>query len=200
MTENISILTVSSTESNVIDTVNDTTPSFEKNIASEDDDNEDDAKFYLYNSLDEYTEDVTIYIAGFVARKFIKKVRCSICQTLVLSEKENFYQSLIITKDTGGLTYPAEGVVAVVQQCEKIFRYCKTFSLTEFTNRLWETKNYYALFDSQDKDHDANHVYLLVKIIIKFYMDTRLKYEAKMITSNVSKRNYFKKIVLFDNK
>lgn len=40
----------------------------------------------------------------------------------------------------------------------------------------------YDTFDSQNKDHEYNHLHLLIRIIIKFYVDLRCKYDAKKPT------------------
>lgn len=53
-------------------------------------------------------------------------------------------------------------------------------------------------FDSNNPEHAQNHAHLLIKIIIKYYIDLRCKHESK--ETNMSQRNYLKKVVLFQNK
>ncbi|RVE40253.1 hypothetical protein evm_015097 [Chilo suppressalis] len=56
----------------------------------------------------------------------------------------------------------------------------------------------YSIFDSNNPDHDINHVHLLIKVVITFYFDLRCKHQRK--ETIVSQRNFLKKLALFQNK
>lgn len=55
------------------------------------------------------------------------------------------------------------------------------------------------LLTSASCEHDANYQFLLIKSVIKTYLDIRFRYFGKTSTEKISLRNYLNKIVLFRN-
>lgn len=200
-TDHISILSTPSTSN--VQKINCTTPRF--NYYNDcDADSKYSEQFIneiLNRPLDDFACHVIVYIAGFIARKILRSVKCSLCQLLVIGDKEDFLFSLINAKDRGGLTYPSEGVIKIIERCEKYFKVADNVTANYIT-KSWEYYDYLNLFHpgSGDDEHDAEHVYLIVKVIISYYVNLRNKHIAKEMESKVSKRNLFKKIILFENK
>ena len=56
--------------------------------------------------MSEFSEQVVIYIAGFVTRKLQNTVKCETCVCALRGDKDNFLFSLITQKNRGGLCYP----------------------------------------------------------------------------------------------
>lgn len=195
------ILNVSSSKK-VVDIVNENTPSFEKKLMDLHNLNEEHIDCFLKNiisnPLDVYTHHVTTYISGFIARKIIKVINCYKCQMLMIGDKENFFKSLINKKDRGGLIYPSNGLIKIIQLCEKFLKIFKgNVNYSSLITYIADSSNYYSELKTND-EHDFNHLHLLVSVIIKYYIDLRKKHDAKQ--SNLSDRNYLKKIILFKNK
>lgn len=173
---------------------------------------EDDSDLYeelldcMYSNLSGYTESVLTYIAGFVARKLSRSLKCETCNKLLFRVSELFKSSLITLKSRGGLVYPSKDVVNILKNVEKILKGVLHVKDREENYYLYVFKffmDYYAepnnLFDSGDCEHDTNHKYLLIKSVIEVYMNLRYKYYGKKSTERISHRSYLNKIVLFRN-
>lgn len=65
----------------------------------------------------------------------------------------------------------------------------------KFLLDLFDTRNIFVF----DPEHDTNHKSLLIKSVIKCYLDLRYRYYGKKITERITLRNYLNKTVLFRN-
>ena len=64
------------------------------------------------------------YIAGCIVRPLYLANDCSVCCTAMISKDETKgHLSLIALRDNGGLIYPSDDIVKIVQVCEKYFKY-----------------------------------------------------------------------------
>ena len=78
----------------------------------------------LLPTLLQYVQNVISYIAGFVVRHLLQKLKCSECRHLLV-DAENVSAptcSFLKLKNNRGLVVPSAGVVRVVQLCEQHFR------------------------------------------------------------------------------
>jgi len=83
---------------------------------------------------DIFVDTVITYISGFIMRTIIKKEKCTFCYTFLKESKNRVSCPLINTKQLGGLIYPIQDIVWIVNfanrhvklhnlkgQCQKIF-------------------------------------------------------------------------------
>lgn len=105
-----------------------------------------------------------------------------------------------------GLVYASYGVQDIVKKVEKLIKpilndktipenyYLYVFKfLTEFYN----TENLFCL--RSDPEHNSNHRLLLIKSVIKTYLDLRFRYHGTKINDAVSHRSFLTKLILFRN-
>lgn len=198
-TDHISILNIPSSSN--VQVINCTTPRFNFNSTADGDciHAEDFINNLLSRPLDDFSGHVCIYIAGYLARKIVKTVKCCLCQVLVIGDKQDFLFSIINVKDRGGLTYPSQGLIKIIKNCKKVYKVAENITANFLVNS-WEHTDYNQIFypGSGDSDHDAEHLFLLVKVIINYYVNLRNKHIARE-KKDLSKRNLFKKMVLFHN-
>ena len=72
----------------------------------------------------QYKSAVITYIAGFVVKMVMRTVKCPVCVTALLAEREDLASStysLISHKTRGGLIYPSPSVVRLCRMAEKQF-------------------------------------------------------------------------------
>jgi len=94
---------------------------FNDNTGAENIDHDHDY-FFTNTTLSQYSEEVIIYIAGFVSRKLGNTLACEFCVGVLFGQKKNLMASLIKVKDRGGLAYPSDDVIKICTVCEKFFR------------------------------------------------------------------------------
>ena len=76
----------------------------------------------LLPTLSKYVEDVSAYIAGFVVRKLLPKVKCDECRSLLVDTGNTDSSALICVKNNGGLVIPSAAVVRTVHVAERKLR------------------------------------------------------------------------------
>jgi len=76
----------------------------------------------LLPTLSKYVEDVSTYIAGFVVRKLLPKVKCDECRSLLVDTGNTDSSALICVKKNGGLVIPSAAVVRTVHVAERKLR------------------------------------------------------------------------------
>ena len=91
-------------------------------VTQESDVNFEHNYFFTQESLTNFCEEVVIYIAGFVAFKLAKSLKCEICISCLFGIKENLLGSFVDFKSKGGLSYPSDDVIAICVQSEKTYR------------------------------------------------------------------------------
>ena len=82
-----------------------------------------------------YKENVLYYIAGFITRRMLSTITCSVCATAIQRQNvqaltEHNYHSIIAAdycklterKNNGGLKFASFGIFKIVQMCEKLFQ------------------------------------------------------------------------------
>lgn len=79
---------------------------------------------YIMNSniISECSQQIVVYIAGFVVFKLQKTIKCEQCIVALQGNKENFLNSLISKKNRGGLSYPSKDVIKICTIAEHFLR------------------------------------------------------------------------------
>jgi len=140
-----------------------------------------------FSALSEFVEDVCAYISGFIVRRLLPKVRCSDCRALLTGKAETPDCALIRLKDNGGLIKPSHGVIAIVQRIEMQIRVLmSTDAPAHSISRLGLKLETGVLGDIEPvklfghsrhvletADAIDNHVFLLVRKIVRAYFDLR---------------------------
>lgn len=125
------------------------------------------------------------YIAGYVARKCVMKMKCEHCMQLLTSSTNNDkleLARLTLHKDKGGLLYPHGVLFRFVRTLENLFTEC--FSKTRLhaesmLDILTLVKARCTLSVGCSK-----HAALLTKEVISFYITTRLHFFVKGLNSD----------------
>ena len=75
-------------------------------------------------SNSENKENILGYIGGYIVRKLVKHLDCRECCDAMLSNNSTKHRflSLVALKDRGGLVYPSDGILKVVNMAERIFK------------------------------------------------------------------------------
>ncbi|KAF0709424.1 THAP-type domain-containing protein [Aphis craccivora] len=119
--EDISILNCSSVSNNLINIINDTNVTLNRDIELEPEKyNIEDHGFHL--PLSSFSKEVTIYIASFISHKLASKIKCDICVNSLFGIREDFLMSLIDLKNRGGLSYPSNDIIKICILTEKIIK------------------------------------------------------------------------------
>lgn len=157
----------------------------------------------LNNNVSKYTENVVTYIAGFVARKLSRNIKCITCASMLFGDIKA--KSLISLKSRGGLVYLSKDIEENCRKTEQILKFnfkkanFEKYYLYVFSFLIDNYEDSNKSFETDCNDHDASHKYLLIKSVIKTYIDIRYKYFGKKCTEKLSFRNYLNKIVIFRN-
>jgi len=102
-------------------------------------------------TLSNFSNEIIIYIAGFVVHKFTSTLHCDVClKSLCNADKDSFLNSLIALKNRGGkrggLIYPSEDVILICLHTEKVLRsenyHNKAINMLEIQTRVL---NYFCL-------------------------------------------------------
>lgn len=165
----------------------------------------------LNNSSSEYICQIVGYIAGFVVRHLLKKIKCEICKDFTLARNKLWFHKLIDLKDFGGLCYASEDVYTVCSKTEEIIRREQRINGQKNTTKAYLCSlvlkrvfhlNIFSSIDIHSRQQPAlfNHKISLIKAIIEKFIDVRLHYIAKKTTEGLksnSKRQLFNKLNLF---
>ncbi|GFS18023.1 THAP domain-containing protein 9 [Elysia marginata] len=209
--ESVRVLTVSSSGTKLHDEV----PSVQVINASDDrsrlrdvDDSQFEDEEFLYTPchthLSMCSEKIVVYIAGFVAFRLKKTLKCEICICALFADVISKAHLLIILYSRGGLTVPSKGVIDICLVGEKYFRR-NVLSNTETSETLSNVKCHKIVisvlksflnkpvFDSI-KEHMAdhatvnNHLVLLIKAVAEKYLQVRYHYAGKHYTANLQRK------------
>lgn len=164
------------------------------NVMPQDDDFDADdiAELDILNKtspVDPFTDNIVSYIAGFIVRRLIPSVKCSICRSRLLSTSDPRhlfpcrYFDLINIKDRGGLVRPSKAVIKTCMNSERVIR---QYSKREMASsklaariRLTVIENGVAFPDDHDSGLDS-HATQLTKSIIDAYLKVKLHHLSKL--------------------
>ena len=166
--------------------------------------------------LSEYKTAAISYISGYVAKSVQQKILCDDCRTALGSQDNTAPSSEFLKlKDSGKLFKPASSVVNICNESEKCFERMLAKNAGKLPHGkgipeaiatvVLGTLKVSSLFTELD-DHmfdwtvDDNHVYKLIKKIVKCYCKVRLYHLGKETTADLSGekiRKKLNKLVLF---
>lgn len=138
------------------------------------------------------------YIAGWVVRKVLDRLGCDECREAIVARPSRSFRSdlnLLRLKNNGGLVVPSEGVVEVIKTAEKCLRgrpqrrrdvgkIQREATLESFQLLvLRRLSNVLDLFPDSTHFSDANscvdnHLFSLIKLLIKKYFTIRQQHYA----------------------
>lgn len=174
-------------------------------------DNLDDEYIETIMSLSPFVENVVVYISGYVMKKVLPKINCTICKNYLLTVNYNEQPlGLLNKKNRGKLIVPHQDVTFVCLQAEKIFRSFKEqihrrkvvehLKLKVLENTSSTFSSTQILKHLQTQDILDNHKIQLVKLFIDMYFKIRLTYECKIKSRKPSRvRQKLTKYILFQN-
>ena len=161
-------------------------------------------------------DNATGYIAGWIVRKVLPKLKCDICRecmlTVAIPKQQLQSYQLIRLKNNGGLVIPSTGVVAIVQLAEKTIQRLMNIhsvkKLCSFPRVLMLVREMVGDQDVLnlsthiiDTQHGIdNHYTTLMSVIVEAYYNLRQHHIAKMFhvkKQAASIRQKFNKLVLF---
>lgn len=155
-------------------------------------------------NMTEYTKDVVVYIAGFVSRRVRDKVKCDICVSALFTDNvEHIVNSgrFINRKNNGGLVFPSRSVVKLCMETERAVRQHITIHekppsgkcglllqqavLTQVSNTELFDDIHTHMFENVFPE---NHLILLMKYVIKYYINIRCHHVASEFTNSLHKK------------
>jgi len=170
--------------------------------------------------LSTFTENVVVYIAGYVVRSLLKKIKCETCQ-LALQSTDLFEDTfrndfaLVCQKDRGGLIRPSSDVVAVCKSAERCVRdytascqkpicaerFVSSHMCTKVMSHFIGTSVFSSLSDhALEMEPVDNHQVQLIRLVAQCYIQLRLHHQCRTYTRLVQGancRSVLNKTVLF---
>jgi hypothetical protein len=133
--------------------------------------------FLTPDNLSLFSQEIVIYIAGFIAFKLSKSIKCEHCVGVLFGDKANLVPSFIDFKNRGGLHYPSKDLIDICIKCEKLY---KNHLLNQNNIKVAKQKILIeiAKFFITKKSIFNNHVhsYILIKAIANCFLNIRFKY------------------------
>ena len=167
--------------------------------------------------LSYYVANICSYIAGYVIHILMPKLKCSDCQELLVTDdvSDSNYSFLKI-KNNGGLVAPSKEVIIIVKLAEQNIRQLLPSSKglqnlsrigKQLEHLVFQNINFKNLFAYSDHFFDStdgidNHVFSLVRQIIRCYVDLRKDHLVKnwnIEQRGVIIRQSMNKTILFKN-
>ena len=169
-------------------------------------------------ALSTYVDNVCVYIAGFVVRRLLPKVKCTECRELLVSVELDSESNMgfLCLRDNGGLIKPSTAVVRIVQTAEQNIRQLvspdkpahaisrlglrlehSVLSKVDFRNVFNETSH--AVDTAEGIE---SHVFSLTRHIVRMYLDLRKFHIIKQWNISQTGKNLrqtLTKTILFRN-
>ncbi len=168
-------------------------------------------------NLSEFKKASISYIAGYVGRMVEKKSLCMTCCEALGSVNHKPESSFVKLKDNGSLFKPTQSVVTVCEETEKCFQrmmnvtdgnlpHCMGIAdaiSTSVLSKLNHSKVFTELNNHMfDTPVNENHIFSLIKLIVKCYCKVRLYHLGKEATARLHGkivRETLSKLVLFNH-
>lgn len=167
-------------------------------------------------------ENILAYIGGYIIRKLSKKIDCSFCFEAMLSNEsvKHRFLSLVALKDRGGLIYPSEDVLKILNISERVFKgiVCglnpnnlqinasRNLRLMLINKVMFESTNVFECLQQHDiENRDLNedcYSTQIIKSVVYEFLTLRLLRYGQDYTQNIQKncmgqRHQLNKLVLF---
>jgi len=167
-------------------------------------------------ALSQYVDDVCEYIAGFVVRRLLAKLKCTSCRQLLLALPSEPTGAFLQLRDRGGLVKPAPNVTAVICAAEKHIRLLVASDKPAHSMARLGAKLEYSVLQSvmtnklfvfsdhsiETSDGVNNHELTLIRQIVRLYLDVRKFHILKkwnLASAGKNVRHVLTKMVLFKN-
>ena len=157
-----------------------------------------DVNFYGYNTNKKYIDDVTEYMAGFIARKLLLRSKCLNCPFLLV--KQTSHSDLLNKKDRGGLAKPSQDLINICRLMERHFRtnyVSKRSIFKEICQSMCSIipKNLLVVQHSENpKQHRAD---ILKNIMLKYFLIRAKHFESTNCKKRRRIRRKCTKLVTF---
>lgn len=158
--------------------------------------------------LNDYVQDVVTYIAGYVQKRLVNKIKCDECRESIY-ESANESCSLIDVKNFGGLVKPSKIIKQICLQREKSFRiHDDLINKNDIMDKLIRSAfrhldlNIFCTMNDHflDSDPIENHRLIFVKVVLHEYFIIRIHHKNMCLQEQHQKtkvRNFYKKMVHF---
>lgn len=138
-----------------------------------------------YFALSEYSAEVTKYIGGFIVQAVIKRLHCTECADLLVSE--TITSMLTFIKNNGGLTEPSHFVHTALHTAEQAIRITppqqdQVQALNTRVFRDFAQHHDALLLTMPHYREEPHHVLNLTKVVMRKYITLRLRAIARRIT------------------
>lgn len=167
-------------------------------------------------TLSPYVENVSSYIAGFVVRKLLPKVKCSDCRELLVGVADAPCCTFLQLKNNGGLVKPSDGVISIIHHTERHLRSLVPADKPVHADARFGERIEIAVMSNLDcqknlntthhtidtADGINNHVYSLIRQIIRLYLRIRTYHIVKSWNDaecGLNVRQKMTKLILFKN-
>lgn len=159
-----------------------------------------DERSYMFNPTDSATN-IVEYISGYLVDKLHSQLNCEVCLSLL----EGKVSSLVKNKAKVYLKSASWSVVKICEITEKEIRIkrLECNNDTRFTSRrIYNKIKIYCLkktlcnrnIFSEFVDHPIDHYGLLIRLIVKMYLDVRYYYVTKSVKEKITMRNVLTKV------
>lgn len=167
--------------------------------------------------ISEYRHKIIVYIAGFVVKKLIKKIKCPDCSNSLLNHSGILkHGDFLALRDLGGLKKPSDDVVSVCLLTEKYVREevlinhgklpCGNAKVKIMSKVLKSTldKDYFRdlIPHSLESVFPDNHIHALIKAITDCFLNLMFHHLCKLTNIRLKGQNIRQKcnkLVLFKN-
>lgn len=156
-------------------------------------------------SLSHFSSSVTAYIAGFLLKRFIPRMKCDACKSCLISQNltdlDPCDRPLLRLRNNGGLVLPSTSLVKLIQTTEML---CKELGGHFFPKRSISTVIVQSVREknlfSYSHFNETDHLYSLITNLAMSYVDLRAQHYSKSVNSRIfSKRHQLNKLVLFNS-
>lgn len=148
------------------------------------------------SSLSRYLDDTILYIAGYVARRLQRAMKCVQCALAITSSLPiPNDDSLLSIKDNGGLVMPSRSTERICKVCEVVFRSKSDWkNNTNFITAVMRKLLGMGLFNHLNEHHINtmngidSHVTSLIRLIINTYFTIRQHHKCKLRNIEIHNR------------
>ena len=160
----------------------------------------DSADFYGHKTNKLYIDHVVTYIAGFITRSILKRIKCYECPLLLTNVSSRL--TLIHMKNRGGLVKPSDDVIKICQILERHFRisYKSRKDIFKQVCQDVSCKIPHDVLPIQHTENPRQHRSHLIKYIIIKYLQIRFKHYEQQKRHKIKQiRKTYTKLILFKN-
>lgn len=159
---------------------------------------EDLEQIIIDTAKNDIQDNVLAYIAGFLARSYLRKNPCEECQTLLVTQDKNldFHTFLLYFKEykeseVGGLTWPSDDFFNYMKKLGEMYFQC----IDKYFQKQNVRKNICTYLQTKTSDLFKDHIHndKAVSFIIHKFVTMMLKHKIKYFNLKVTPSNGSKK-------